>query len=155
MVMTPRVYIDTSVIGGCLDEEFQDRSERLFEDFETGRLRAVISNITIAEILEAHEEVRSLLDRSAIQKAEKVFLDEEATLLADAYIQEGAVNEARRVDAQHIAIATIERVDILVSWNFQHIVKWSRIRAFNAVNLKRGYPQLEIRSPQEVYYEEG
>ena len=110
---------------------------------------------TIAEILEAHEEVRSLLDRSAIQKAEKVFLDEEATLLADAYIQEGAVNEAHRVDAQHIAIATIERVDILVSWNFQHIVKWSRIRAFNAVNLKRGYPQLEIRSPQEVYYEEG
>jgi predicted nucleic acid-binding protein len=49
--MTPRVYIDTSVIGGCLDEEFQDRSERLFEDFETGRLRAVISNITIAEIM--------------------------------------------------------------------------------------------------------
>jgi hypothetical protein len=52
------------------------------------------------------------------------------------------------------AIATVNRVDTLVSWNFKHIVKLSRIRAFNAVNLKLGYPELEIRSPLEVYYEE-
>ena len=76
-------------------------------------------------------------------------------MLAEAYIQEGVVSESNRVDAQHIAVATVYRVDILVSWNFHHIVKWSRIRAFNGVNLKRGYPQLEIRSPREVVYEEG
>ena len=150
-----RVYIDTSVIGGCLDEQFKKHSERLFEDFEANRLRAVISNITIAEILRAPEEVRTLLQRPVLQKAEKVYLDEEAVSLAEAYIQEGVVSEANRVDAQHIAVATVSRVDILVSWNFQHIVKWSRIRAFNAVNMKRGYPQLEIRSPREVFYEEG
>lgn len=153
--MIPRVYIDTSVIGGCVDNEFRERSERLFKDFEAERLRAVISNITIAEIIQAPEEVRSILDRPALQKAERVILDEEAVLLAEAYIQEGVVSDSNRVDAQHIAIATVERVDVLVSWNFQHIVKWSRIRAFNAVNLKLGYPQLEIRSPQEVYYEKG
>jgi predicted nucleic acid-binding protein len=152
--MIPRVYIDTSVIGGCLDEEFREHSERLFADFETERLRAVVSNITIAEILEAPEQVRALLDRPALQKAQTVFLDEEAVSLAEAYIKEQVVGEGNRVDAQHIAIATVQRVDILVSWNFQHIVKWSRIRAFNSVNLKYGYPQLEIRSPQEVYYEE-
>ena len=153
--MIPRVYIDTSVIGGCLDEEFHEHSERLLTDFEAERLQAVISNITIAEMLQAPEEVRSLLERPALQKAEKVYLNEEAVSLAEAYIKEGIVGEANRVDAQHIAIATVQRVDILVSWNFQHIVKWSRIRAFNSVNLKFGYPQLEIRSPQEVYYEEG
>jgi hypothetical protein len=98
--------------------------------------------------------VRALLDRPALQKAQTVFLDEEAVSLAEAYIKERVVGEGNRVDAQHIAIATVQRVDILVSWNFQHIVKWSRIRAFNSVNLKYGYPQLEIRSPQEVYYEE-
>lgn len=153
--MIARVYVDTSVIGGCRDEEFQEHSERLFADFEADRLRAVISNITIAEVLQAPEEVRAVLERPALQKAEKVYLNEEAVLLAEAYVQEGVVSEANRVDAQHIAIATVQRVDILVSWNFQHIVKWDRIRAFNAVNLKRGYPQLEIRSPREVYYEEG
>ena len=153
--MIARVYVDTSVIGGCRDEEFQEHSERLFADFEADRLRAVISNITIAEVLQAPEEVRAVLERPALQKAEKVYLNEEAVLLAEAYVQEGVVSEANRVDAQHIAIATVQRVDILVSWNFQHIVKWDRVRAFNAVNLKRGYPQLEIRSPREVYYEEG
>jgi hypothetical protein len=151
--MIPRVYIDTSVIGGCLDEEFKEHSERLFEDFEAGRFQAVISNVTIAELLQAPEEVRALLDRPALQNADQVYLDEEAVLLAEAYIQEEVVGEANRVDAQHIAVATVQRVDILVSWNFRHIVKWSRIRAFNAVNLKLGYPQLEIRSPREVYYE--
>lgn len=95
--------------------------------------------------------MRALLGQPALQK-----LDEEAVSLAEVYIQEGVVGDAHRVDAQHIAIATVQRVDILVSWNFQHIVKWSRIRTFNAVNLKRGYPQLEIRSPRKVYYyEEG
>jgi len=153
--MIARVYVDTSVIGGCRDEEFQEHSERLFADFEADRLRAAISNITIAEVLQAPEEVRAVLERPALQQAEKVYLNEEAVLLAEAYVQEGVVSEANRVDAQHIAIATVQRVDILVSWNFQHIVKWDRIRAFNAVNLKRGYPQLEIRSPREVYYEEG
>jgi hypothetical protein len=54
----------------------------------------------------------------------------------------------------HIAVATVSRVDVVASWNFKHIVKLSRIRAYNAVNLKLGYPELEIRSPLEVYYEE-
>ena len=70
--------------------------------------------------------------------------DDEALALAGAYIRDGAVSEAHRV----------QRVDVLVSWNFKHIVKLSRIRAYNAVNLKLGHPELEIRSPMEVMIEE-
>ena len=51
---------------------------------------------------------------------------------------------------KHFAIATINRVDVLVSWNFRHIVNLSMIRLYNSVNLKYGYPLLEIRSPREV-----
>jgi len=54
---------------------------------------------------------------------------------------------------EHIAVATVQRADILVSWNFCHTVRLSRIRAFNAVNLRLGYPALEIRSPLEIDYE--
>jgi len=154
-MLIPKIYIDTSVIGGCLDDEFRDHSMRLLADFKLGRFQPVISNITVAELSQASDDVRAILESPAFQKIEIVYLDDEAILLAEAYIQEGVISVAQRVDAQHIAIATIRRVDILVSWNFQHIVKWSRIRAFNAVNLKHGYPQLEIRSPREVYYEEG
>lgn len=57
------------------------------------------------------------------------------------------------MDAQHIAIASVERVDVRVSWNFKQIVNLERIHAFNAVNLKMGYPVLEMRSPREVIYE--
>ncbi len=56
-------------------------------------------------------------------------------------------------DAQHIALASVERVDILVSWNFRHIVNIDRIHAFNSVNLRLGYPLLEIRSSREIIYE--
>ena len=79
---------------------------------------------------------------------------EEAVALSEAHIEDAVVGQAQRVDAQHIANATVQRVDLLVSCNFKHIVKWSRIRAFNAVNLKQGYPPLEIRSPDEVYHED-
>ena len=59
-----------------------------------------------------------------------------------------------RVDAQHIAIATVGRVDVLVSWNFRHIVNLVRIHGYNSVNLRKGYPMIEIRTPREVLSDE-
>jgi hypothetical protein len=82
-----------------------------------------------------------------------VELDQEADTLAEEYIRAAVVSESSWADAEHIAVATVRRVDILVSWNFRHIVRLSRIRAFNAVNLRLGYPALEIRSPMEIDYE--
>jgi hypothetical protein len=152
--MIPRVYVDTSVIGGCLDEEFGAYSERLADDFDQGRFRAVISDVTLAELETAPPAVRQLLTRPGFAEAERVNVGDEAVALAEAYIREGAALESNRVDALHIAVATVSRVDVVVSWNFKHIVKLSRIRAYNAVNLKLGYPEQEIRSPLEVYYEE-
>lgn len=65
-------------------------------------------------------------------------------------IEEGVLTGKMRADAQHIAIATVARVDVLVSWNFKHIVNLYRIHGYNSVNLRRGYPTLEIRAPREV-----
>jgi len=70
--------------------------------------------------------------------------------LAAAYVAEGAIGTRMRADALHIAVATVARVDVLVSWNFKHIVNLTRIHAYNAINLKNGYPILEIRTPREV-----
>ena len=60
-----------------------------------------------------------------------------------------------RADMQHIALATIARVDALVSWNFKHIVRLEKIQLFNSVNVQSGYPELNIRSPREVTTYEG
>ena len=77
-------------------------------------------------------------------------MTEEALVLAGLYVDARAIGPANRADAQHIAIATVSRVDALVSWNFKHIVNLQRIQAYNSVNLREGYPILEIRTPREV-----
>ena len=71
-------------------------------------------------------------------------------MLGDTYIAENVVGKTRRDDCSHIALATINNADILVSWNFKHIVNVMRIRGYNAVNLKLGYSTIDIRSPKEI-----
>jgi len=151
--MKERIYIDTSVIGGCEDDKFSRWSTQLFEEFRKGLRVAVVSNLTLRELEGAPESVKEILSTLPESNVEGVFLTEEAETLAWNYIDEGAVGAKHIVDAQHIAIASVERVDVLVSWNFRQIVNLDRIRAFNSVNLKLGYPILEIRSPQEVVHE--
>lgn len=150
-----RVYIDTSVIGGCIDDRFKEVSRQLIEKFKYGEMVAVISELTSLELKYAPQEARNILEGIPEENIEYVELTEEAVNLGREYIKDGVVSESKLVDAQHIAIATINRVDIVVSWNFKHIVNLEKIRGFNAVNLKMGYALLEIRSPWEVItYEE-
>jgi len=148
-----RVYIDTSVIGGCLDEEFKKDSVQLFDEFISGEKILVVSDVLLFELEGAPEEVKSILKKIPTDNVEYVSLNEESIALANTYIEEGAVAEKSLSDARHTAIATVERVDVLVSWNFKHIVNINRVHLLNSVNLKLGYPILDIRSPKEVLYE--
>jgi len=148
-----RVYIDTSVIGGCLDEEFSPWSNILFEEFRAGLKIPVVSDITMQEIEMAPLEVQKVVE-SVSDKLESVLLDREAAVLAKAYLDEKIITDKYLLDAQHIALASIEKVDVLVSWNFKHIVNLNRIRLYNSVNLKKGYALIDIRSPREVINEE-
>lgn len=77
--------------------------------------------------------------------------DEQSEALAEQYIRQEVVSHRMLADALHIAVATIAKVDVLVSWNFKHIVNLDRIHGFNAVNLRLGYAMSEIRSPLEVW----
>jgi len=151
--MKQRIYIDTSVIGGCEDEEFSQWSIQLFEEFRKGLRIAVVSDLTRKELEKAPDNVKEQLFSIPDINIENVFLTEEAEILAQKYIDEGVVSGRHMADAQHIAIASIERVDVLVSWNFQQIVNLDRIHAFNSVNIKLVYPILEIRSPREIIHE--
>jgi hypothetical protein len=153
--MKPRIYADTSVIGGCLDEEFRDASLQLIDTFRIGDAVLVLSDLTLLELEEAPAGVRAVLENIPEEHKEYIGFTEEARELAQHYIDAGVIGAAKLVDAQHIALATIGRVDVLVSWNFRHIVNLQRIRGYNSVNLRYGYPLLEIRTPQEVVsYEE-
>ena len=143
--------MDSSVVTGSRDEKWREATVKLMEAFQRGEMTPVLSDLTVGEVMKAGDEkVRAFLDHPAWKDAEMVQLDNDADQLAQAYIREGAIGAAHEADAQHIALATVSRVDLLVSWNFKHIVNVDRIRLFNAVNLKQGYPMLDIRPPLEV-----
>lgn len=148
--MKLRVYLDTSVIGGCFDAEFARWSIQLFSEIKSGKKTAVISDLTFRELDGAPRSVKELLNTLTEDCLEFVQLNQEAEDLANSYIQNKAVQLKHVVDAQHIAIATIHKVDVLASWNFKQIVNLERIHIFNSINMKLGYPILEIRSPREV-----
>jgi len=152
--MKSRIYTDTSVLGGCEDEEFAGHSVRLMEGFVRGELVLVLSGLTVQELAEAPAEIRRRLARVPEAHIETLQLDAEAKELAEAYIAAGVLTAKMRADAQHIAMATVGRVDVLVSWNFQHIVNLRRIHGYNSVNLRKGYPMIEIRTPREVLSDE-
>ena len=148
--MKRRIYADTSVFGGCFDAEFREPSEELFERFRAGAEVLLLSDLTRLELRSAPAKVQGILDYLPPRSVELVEVGEEARNLADLYLASGIVGASMLADAQHIAAATVHRADILVSWNFKHIVNLRRIHGFNSINLREEYPILEIRTPREV-----
>lgn len=149
-----RVYIDTSVIGGCFDVEFATWSNALMQDFRAGKLRPVVSELVAAEVADAPRQVQERYAEILTLKVEILLVSEAALELAECYQRRGILPVQFYDDGVHIALATIAEVDLLVSWNFKHVVHYNKIRLFNAVNLEQGYKPLAIYSPREVASDE-
>jgi predicted nucleic acid-binding protein len=149
-----RIYLDTSVFGGYYDADFEEDTQLLFEKIILGQFQVIYSNTTEDELLGAPKRVQELLPSLPLALKTRVELTEEAVQLADTYLAENVVGKTSRSDCFHIAMATINEVDILVSWNFKHIVNVKRIRGYNAVNMKLGYKIIDIRSPKEIIHNE-
>lgn len=144
-----RVYLDTSVLGGCFDSEFATWSNGLMQDFRDGVFKPMLSELTAFEVRDSPEPVQELY-AELLELAEFIEVTDEAAELADAYQVHNILTPKFYDDGLHIALATTAGADILVSWNFKHIVRFDKIRLFNAVNLEHGYKPLQIHSPREV-----
>ena len=116
-----------------------------------GEITIIVSDLLEAELLRAPEFVKELLDNLPETSKETLKLSEEAIMLADKYIEAKVVGRTSRADCQHIAIATLCHADVLVSWNFKHIVNLDRIRGYNGINFQNGYQMIEIRTPKEIF----
>ncbi|MEX2478795.1 MAG: hypothetical protein WD357_10180 [Gracilimonas sp.] len=145
-----RLYLDTSVFGGYFDPEFELWSKILFDRIKEGKHILMYSLMTDNELSNAPEPINKLIIEIPDKQIEIVDINEQVLNLADQYIAEKVVGKTSRADCIHIALATINVADILVSWNFKHIVNINRIRGYNAVNTEIGYPKLEIRTPREI-----
>lgn len=145
-----RLYVDTSVFGGCFDDEFEEPSRDFFALVESVRIRILVSPIVLRELAGAPPEVRGVLDSLPLESIVPVEVTPEAIELRDAYLRAGIVAPRYVDDATHVAIATVSRAEAVVSWNFRHLVRIDKIRGYNQVNLASGYGLLSIVSPLEV-----
>ena len=145
-----RIYVDTSVIGGCHDEQFAEESRALVEMARRGELILLLSDLLFQELEDAPDEILDLIAGLPPDSYEMVSTTDEARLLRDQYIAAEILGPSSEDDALHVAIATVCRADLMLSWNFKHILHIDKIRAFNAVNLLQGYQPIDIRSPREV-----
>lgn len=149
-----RIYLDTSIFGGLYDEEFKNYTEPLFERIKNGEFEILYSNITEQELENAPEQIKKTVDLLPENSTKYVKSDIETVKLAKKYIDEGVVGPTSYADCLHIALATIHNANILISWNFKHIVNVVRIVGYNSVNMVEGYKQIDIRSPRELLNDE-
>lgn len=144
-----KVYADTSVFGGVFDLEFAEPSKKFFNEIDAGNFTLVTSALVEAEIEPASENIRTFFAEYALNS--EVAVPSQAALdLQMAYIDAGVVTEKSLGDALHVAIATVSESDLIVSWNFKHIVHFDKIPKYNAVNVLNGYGHIGIYSPLEV-----
>lgn len=154
-----RLYLDTPVIGALFDEEMPERvriTRELLDLIVEGKHVGVISNIVLEEIDRSPKEFNQKL----INEIQKVPLqiiteDENSADFLEIYEREGFIRKGARLDLRHLAVGTANGVDAVVSWNFRDMVNIRTRRAVHSVNLRLGYPLIEIVSPEEVIeYEE-
>ena len=145
--MPPRIAIDTSVVGGAKDPAFATDSQWVFDEAAHGTLIVLVSDILVAELSAAPEDVRKVLEGLPPAAIEAVPLDQQAQDLRDAYLAARVVGSRWRLDATHVAIATVAGADALLSWDRLHIVGLVRAQGYNRVNRTLGYQELTIATP--------
>ncbi|OGU12369.1 MAG: hypothetical protein A2X63_13600 [Ignavibacteria bacterium GWA2_35_8] len=115
-----------------------------------GKKIAIVSKLTIDELQKARKEVKEKITSIPNEFIEYILVPAESAELAEKYLDFQIVTKKSADDALHIAIATISNVNVLVSWNFKHVVNLEKISKYNLINIINGYKSIEIRTPREV-----
>lgn len=152
MIVTPKIYLDTTVPSAYLDDRAPDR-QRLTKAFWTQRMKdfdPIISEIVLKEIRDARDAGKRERMENLIKHFTVLEFGEPARDLALEYVNYGVFTERNVADANHAAIAVVNRIGYLISWNFQHLVRVKTRREINLVNSLRGFEPIEIISPPEL-----
>lgn len=148
-----KLYLETSIFNFAFAEDAPKEKDITLKFFEElNRYEAHISEVVIEEINRTPQEEKKRRLLGLIDKYEPVQLpfDESAKILANRYIQEEIIPLKYQEDAFHIAIASVNNLDALISWNFTHIVKLKTKIKVVGINALMGYKEIELYSPLEV-----
>ena len=135
--MKQRIYLDTSVFGGYFDVEFSAYTIPFIDRIKKDEFKLLFSDVTEEELNFAPLKVQMLVKSIKLINTEFLKTSDECIDLATEYIKENVVGPTSYADCLHIALATVNRADVLISWNFKHIVNMQRIRGYNSINIKK------------------
>ena len=134
-----------------VDRDAHADTVRVFEDIAEGKYEAYTSDYVIEELEETKGEKRNKMIALIEQYGIAVLiLDQEAEQLADIYVAQGIIPQKYRTDGIHIAISAVNNLDMILSMNFQHIVKRKTKLGTANINALNGYRAVEIYNPMEV-----
>ena len=148
-----RIYLETTMFNFYFDTDREAHAStvKLFNEIAEGKYEAYTSRTVIEELEKATGEKRDkMLGLIADIGIPILESSVEAERLADLYVEERVVPAKYRNDGLHIAIAAVNKLDIILSMNFQHIVRMKTIRMTTSINLLNGFKAVEIYSPMEV-----
>lgn len=148
-----RLYIETSVPNFLFTKQAPEKrmiTQKFFE-IELNKHTVFVSDLVIEEIEQSPKEREQEL-KEAIKKYKIGLLNknQECDDLSSKYIEAEIIPEKYRNDALHIAIAVVNNMDVIVSWNMEHIVKVKTIVGVNKINKESGYKEILINTPEEV-----
>lgn len=153
-----KLYLDTSVPSFLFADDSPEKREvtiQFWDILKLGLYDVVISDILLTEISRSitpsSQELENKLSEIVI---DIVSVSEEIFSLAQKYVDEGIIPQKYQDDALHIALATCNEADALISWNFKHMVKLKTIRGVNGINRMLGFKELEILTPQSWIQED-
>ena len=150
--MKRKIYFDTSIISAYFDErklERQKITQMWWVELEQ-KYEAYISEIVEAEISDTPDEELRLKMYSLVENITSLTVNSEVRELAEKYLLAKVFPDDYLNDSLQIGIATVYGVDIVVSWNFGHMVNYETRRKVKAVNILNGYKEIEIVSPLEL-----
>ena len=154
-----KLYIETSTWNFVFAEDAPEKmalTQDFFKSLGQGSYEIYTSNVVLLEIGKAQAPIRKRLE-DLIVKHQPFMLESspEADALAQLYLELGAVPPKKLEDALHVAIATVEEMDALITWNYKHLANLKRSETFHSINITQGYwKKLEIVTPMEVMGDE-
>ena len=149
MIRKLKIYLDTSVPNAYVDDKnpIRQESTKTFWN-RLDQYKVFTSELVVEEIEAIGDQMKKNAILELIKDFEKLnSKGEEIESLTEKYVKSGIIPAKHIEDAIHIAVAAVFSLDVLVSWNFEHIVKLKTKREVNVVNILSGYNQLEIVEP--------
>jgi len=152
----PTIYIETTVPNYIFSEQYPEKqraAREVFELIRTGAIKPSVSRAVVDELTATPDKTQRAELLRLLKGIEVLPITEEAEALAQKYLDERIFPKKKRLDAQHVAVASVNKLDFIISWNFEHIVRVKTRELVEAVSTLLGYQTPEIVVPEEVIYD--